>query len=531
MDKDPVVGMPMDVNIHNEGETSNPMQLQTVIVKSNAVVNFFTRPSPEDDIHSESEYIDATQLHNPSKVPITDFFNLSDSNNLIHLHTLVNPFTWCNGRRGRLRTEKRLDRAICNLNLLDFCKHVVCHTLPKIKSDHYPLLYSINIEKVTFKSNFKFLSMWTLKEEYARIIEEIWNTKVYGCPMYVLDRKLKLLKAKLKYWNKNQFGNVTLNVRNADHTLKEIQRDIGNNGYTDSFQDKESKAQHDLEIALNLEEAFWKEKSRIKWRNTNLISTLVIEDEVVTNQDRLERHIVNHFQKLFNNDKIMHDSDLPRLVIPKLVNDPINDLLTVTPSINEIHQFFNQGWLLPNFNANTLVLIPKVKEANCLGQYMPIALASFKFKIISKILADRLSTILPNLISPKQKGFVHGRNIREGICLTSEAINILSNKCFSGKEALKIDIAKAFNGKQIGYFTCTNGVRQGEPLSPILFCIAEDVLSRGITNLVNTNSVNLIKANKHTLVPSHTLFADDIMIFCRGGAKSLQAIADLIKDY
>lgn len=96
--------------------------------------------------------------------------------------------------------------------------------------------------------------------------------------------------------------------------------------------------------------------------------------------------------------------------------------------INVVLPLFNQGWLTPNFNANILVLIPKVKEANCLGQYRLIALANFKFKIISKILVNRLFTILPNLISPEQKGFVPGRHIRDGICLTSEAINILNKK-------------------------------------------------------------------------------------------------------
>lgn len=91
-----------------------------------------------------------------------------------------------------------MDRAICNMNLLDLCKYVVCQTLPNIYSDHYPLLYTINLEKDTFKSHFKFLAIWTLDEDFSKVIEDVWNTKVFGCLMYVLDRKLKLLKYKLK---------------------------------------------------------------------------------------------------------------------------------------------------------------------------------------------------------------------------------------------------------------------------------------------------------------------------------------------
>ncbi|XP_058734177.1 uncharacterized protein LOC131605902 [Vicia villosa] len=561
----------------------------------------------------------------PSKTPIKDFFNWTDSNNLIHLPTLGNPFTWCNGRKGRLRTEKRLDRVICNLDLLDVCNSVNCNTLPKVKSDHYPLLFTINLYKVIFKSQFRFLSIWSKNEECLKIIEEVWKTKFWGCPMYFLDRKLKLLKTKLKEWNKNSFGDVTVKVKNAEVKLMNIQDDISKLGYSDSLQDDEIMAQHELEQALNIEEDFWREKSRVNWqvhgdrntrffhtyakirRRTSLINSLLINNQVVSDQNILEDHIVSHFKNLYNTDFVHQENHLINSCVPSIVNIKTNDMLSMIPNAEEIHravlnlkataapspdgfggtfyhnywnvikndvidavtQFFIQDWILPNFNANSLVLIPKVKEANTIGQFRPIALANFKFKIISKIIADRLSSILPNLISNEQKGFVLGRNIRDGICLTSEAINNLNNKGFSGNVALKIDIAKAFdtlnwtflihtlkafgfhdrfckwihliltsatmsigfNGSQLGYFNCSNGLRQGDPLSPLLFCIAEDVLSRGITNLVNNDKINNIKANRSHFVPSHTLFADDIMIFCRGDIKSLKAISELLLCY
>jgi hypothetical protein len=120
---------------------------------------------------------------------------------------------------------------------------------------------------------------------------------------------------------------------------------------------------------------------------------------------------------------------------------------------------------------------------------------------------------MPTLISEEQKGFIHGRNIKECLCIASEAANLLHNKTFGGNLALKIYITKAFdtlewsfllkvlksfgfnevfcnwihiilqsaylsisiNGKSHGYFNCTRGVRQGDPLSPLLFCLAEDV--------------------------------------------------------
>ena len=162
--------------------------------------------------------------------------------------------------------------------------------------------------------------------------------------------------------------------------------------------------------------------------------------------------------------------------------------------------FFTTGWLLPNFNTNILVLIPKTSNADSVDQYRPIAIANFKFKIISKILADRLATIMPSITSVQQRGFIKGRSITDCICLTSEAIIVLHKKSFGGNLALKVDIAKAFdtldwnflievleafgfnemfckwikailssakisiaiNGKLHGFLSCTRGVRHGE---------------------------------------------------------------------
>jgi hypothetical protein len=131
------------------------------------------------------------------------------------------------------------------------------------------------------------------------------------------------------------------------------------------------------------------------------------------------------------------------------------------------------------------------------------------------------------------------------LCIASEAANLLHNKSFGGIVALKIDISKAFdtldwnfilkvlktfgfnatfcnlikvilqsihlsisiNGKSHGFFTCSRGVRQGDPLSPLLFCLAEDVLSRSISKLVSQGNLNQIKGTKNFMVPSHSLYA------------------------
>jgi hypothetical protein len=80
---------------------------------------------------------------------------------------------------------------------------------------------------------------------------------------------------------------------------------------------------------------------------------------------------------------------------------------------------------MPGFNSNIIALLPKSPESSSIDQYRPIAMANFKFKIISKIIADRLASIMPSFVSEEQKGFIHQRNIKDYLCIASEAANRL----------------------------------------------------------------------------------------------------------
>lgn len=89
-----------------------------------------------------------------------------------------------------------------------------------------------------------------------------------------------------------------------------------------------------------------------------------------------------------------------------------------TDVTNAVLNFFVDDWLLPNYNANVIIPIPKFQGADCVEQYRPIALDNFKFKIITKVIVERLARIMPNLISKQQRGFIQQRQIKECINLT-----------------------------------------------------------------------------------------------------------------
>lgn len=88
-----------------------------------------------------------------------------------------------------------------------------------------------------------------------------------------------------------------------------------------------------------------------------------------------------------------------------------------------------------------------MKEARYLKEYRPISLCNVIYKIIAKLLANRLKRVLDKIISPSQSAFVPGRLITDNVILGFKCIHAFKNKR-SGKEgvvALKLDMSKAYD--------------------------------------------------------------------------------------
>jgi hypothetical protein len=178
----------------------------------------------------------------PARLPIEEFQKWTNDFNLIHLPTRGAAFNWNNGRGGARHTERRLDRVICNQAWFDTCCVSSVTSLTKIRSDHFPLLFDFKLTNTTFASQFKFLRMWSMHPDCWSVISDCWNINVVGCPMFVLSQKLKMLKVKLKSWNKVCFGNVNDMVCNAELKLAQIQKQIQDNGHSDVLMFEEKQA-------------------------------------------------------------------------------------------------------------------------------------------------------------------------------------------------------------------------------------------------------------------------------------------------
>lgn len=106
---------------------------------------------------------------------------------------------------------------------------------------------------------------------------------------------------------------------------------------------------------------------------------------------------------------------------------------------------FFGGFGYPRTLSSTrLVLIPKSDNPKSFNDFQPISFCNAN-KVISKLLANRLAQVLPNIISPEYSCFVRGREIANNLVLSQEMISELDHKNRGGNIALKLDMAKAYD--------------------------------------------------------------------------------------
>lgn len=230
---------------------------------------------------------------------------------------------------------------------------------------------------------------------------------------------------------------------------------------------------------------------------------------------------------------------------------------------------FFKGAYNPKEITTTLILIPKIPAARKLGDFRPISLVNFSGKIISKIRAMRLAKLLSKIVSEEQAGFVKDRNISTHIAMAQELVSDLSRKVTGGNVIFKIDMAKAYdrlewrfllralqafgfspaardiiyrnianicynfriNGEITGNFHSTRGVRQGYPLSPLLFVLAQVVLSFNLNRRIAQLNMMPYKVGRNKVSVSHLFYADDVLLFTNGSDNSLRNLMQLLQAY
>ncbi|XP_010530574.2 PREDICTED: uncharacterized protein LOC104807150 isoform X3 [Tarenaya hassleriana] len=233
-----------------------------------------------------------------------------------------------------------------------------------------------------------------------------------------------------------------------------------------------------------------------------------------------------------------------------------------------VREFFVTSTLLGQLNATSITLVPKKEGAKKLSDFRPISCCNTIYKVIATILTKRLRSVAQRLVSANQNAFLKGRLMVENVLLASEIIREYNRNSAHKSAMIKIDIRKAFdslewgtiiqllkamslpprftrwievcistpkfsisvNGDLAGYFKGRKGLRQGDPLSPYLFIMAMEILSRMLDRSIMEGKIQPHYRCKSPLI-SHLSFADDIIIFSKGDVQSLMEVKRVLHDF
>ncbi|XP_026459195.1 uncharacterized protein LOC113359837 [Papaver somniferum] len=450
---------------------------------------------------------------------------------LMDLGYIGRDFTWSSNNLGTGIRTSIIDMALGNQQWCNDFPNARLYHLVQAGSDHCPTFLHTDKVPKNLWIPFKFFAMWLKHAGFKNQLKITWNTNVRGSPGHMLNEKHISTRKRISYWNKIDFGDIDSNINALQDQLLRLQNE------------PISSSQHDCLSNTN------------KQLKCGLISKL----------NSTSRNMVH--EDIFD-------------IIPTVITNDLSEFFTRIPSVDDVFQdnvgndvvqavqsFFISGFMPREFNKTYLSLIPKNDNAKYPSDFRPIGLCNTIYKIISKILANRIKPYLKRIISPYQSAFVPGRAIQDNIIIVHEMVHTMKHKEGNNcSMALKLDLSKAFgrlewpfilrmlkklgfpgkfcqyieqcisttlisillNGSPTSAYSPTRGLRKGDPLSSYLFIIAMDYLSRLLVNAASNQVISGVKAARNAPAITHLLFADDILIFTKADIHNVTGIFILL---
>ncbi|XP_042056286.1 uncharacterized protein LOC121800861 [Salvia splendens] len=527
-------------------------------------------------------------------------------------------FTWARGN-----VFERLDRVLLGEGWANMLESTHVSNLPRILSDHCPLLVEARLPGPRAKPSFRFQNMWVRYHLFLNEVDRCWREGTGTRGMINMQIKLNQLKSSLKIWNRVVFGNVFEGLKKAEVEAKEAMERYEQDPSPD-LRSELNRSTANFILKLKMEEDYWRQKAALKWvaegeRNTKFFHGWVKQkriksrihmiedgDHILTEDKDIRDSAGNFFKNLLTGEvESLEEPDLG--ILESLPNHVNMEMLERTPFEDEIKQvvfsinaesaagldgysalFFHVCWeiikedvvdavreffsgsQIPRGIAATLiVLIPKKKNPTRWAEFRPISLCNVINKIISKLLTSRMAPLLPILTVSNQSGFIRGRLLSDNVFLAKELFHEIWKGVVSPNMVLKLDMEKDYdrvqwpfllkvlkkmsfsdkwvsfiencispcwfsvliNGSVAGFFKSSRGLRQGDPISPSLFILAADYLSRLLDRLILGRKEMMYRKMRYTMGISHLAYADDIIVFSQAQRASVLELVECLEHY
>ncbi|GJX11990.1 RNA-directed DNA polymerase, eukaryota [Tanacetum coccineum] len=495
-------------------------------------------------------------------------------------------FTWCHKSAAKM---SKLDRFLVSNNLFTYCPHISAITLDRFLSDHRPIL----LRETSFDYGpvpFRFFQHWIEIDGFSKFIEDTWNlAPVSGInALCVLISKMKFLKNRIREWINVSRVKTNGDIQCFKEELRVLDEVIDNGEGSDTILTKRLELINDIKRIEQLKAKEMAQKSKIKWaiegdensrffhgmlnkkRNQLNIRGILVNGDWIDHPLEVKREFFNHFRDRFANSKdtrITIDMTFPK----QISNDQKEDLERALTKdelkaavwdcgtdkspgpdgftfgfyrhywsviehdvFDAVNYFFNSGIIPKGGNPSFITLIPKIPAANLVKDFRPICLIGSIYKIIAKILANRLVGVLDNIVHEVQSAFISGRQILDGPFILNEMLQWCKTKK-NQSLIFKVDFEKAFNSVRWDFLDdvlkkFSFGLKQGDPLSPFLFILIMESLHLSFQRVVDSGMFKGLNLSNSMCI-SHMFYADDVVFVGKWSDENINTLTNVLECF
>ncbi|GJU95918.1 RNA-directed DNA polymerase, eukaryota [Tanacetum coccineum] len=515
-----------------------------------------------------------------------DYFNsFIDATGLVDLPIGGRCFTWMNKAGTKL---SKLDRFLISEDVIDLLPDIRITALDRIWSDHNPIL--LHVDKIDFgPSPFKLYNSWLLRDGFDDLIKSEWDSldsNNSGFPIKCHE-KFRILKAKIRQWNNNNKTMERNRKAAALEELSSIEKKIDEGSASPSDTENRLNLLHELEIIDKFASMDLIQKARVKWdiegdentkffhglinqkRRNQMINGIMVEGNWITDPSLIKDAFFQFYKVKFQaqdsqvsfpnlpHSQTLNSMDrdyLERLVTHEEIKEAVWDCgSSKAPGPDgfsfafvkkywdiikkDLHDFINSFFASCDMpygaNSSFFTLIPKVNNPTLITDFRPISLIGIHYKIIAKILANRLSKVIDKIVSKEQSTFIAGLDFEKAFDSISwnyldHILNSLGFrlKCRSWiKTCLSSSRASILvNGSPTSEFSINHGLRQRDPLSLFLFILVMEGLHNAFADDVGNGLISGININNSSINISNLFFVDDVIITTGWNARDLENI-------